>query len=216
LAGLFQPEQGKLSFIDNAVDTTTSTVLLRATFLNSSQHLWAGEIVATTLGLFVEQKALVVPTAAVVTGQQGQYVYVVTASNTAQQRTVVVERTAGDIMIIASGLRAGEQVVTDGQSRLTPNSKVSISSPNGSGGGRRGGRGGRKGGRGGAADSTASGRAGQAPAPGAPGQPDNTGAPADSSGGRRGGGHHGGRGGRGGRGGAAPDATPASSALESL
>ncbi|HET9683014.1 MAG TPA: hypothetical protein VFP15_02865, partial [Gemmatimonadaceae bacterium] len=107
---------------------------------------WVGEFVATQLDLFVEQGALVVPATAVVTGQQGQYVYVVTDSMTAQQRPVTVERTAGSLMVIANGLRAGERVVTDGQSRLTPNSKVVLNTPQGAtmgGPGRNGGGGGR-------------------------------------------------------------------------
>ena len=148
LVSLVQAEHGALSFIDNAVDTTTGTVLLKASFPNPNQRLWAGEFVATQLSLFVEQQALVVPTQAVVTGQSGSYVYIVTDSGTAQQRPVTVERTAGSMTIIASGLRSGEQVVSEGQSRLTPNAKVSITTPQGapagpgSKGGRRGGGGG--------------------------------------------------------------------------
>lgn len=155
LTSLVQAEHGTLSFIDNAVDTTTGTVLLKASFPNPNQRLWAGEFVSTQLNLFVEQQALVVPTQAVVTGQSGSYVYVVTDSGTAQQRPVVVERTAGSMSLIASGLRGGEQVVTDGQSRLTPNAKVSVMTPQGAPGG-RGGRGGRSNaGRGAAAGSAA-------------------------------------------------------------
>ncbi|HEY2026798.1 MAG TPA: efflux RND transporter periplasmic adaptor subunit, partial [Gemmatimonadaceae bacterium] len=121
LLAITQPEHGSLFFIDNAVDTTTGTVQLKASFPNPNQHLWAGEFVVTQLQLFIEQSALVVPASAVVTGQQGPYVYVVTDSSTAQQRPVTVERTAGAISVIASGLRVGEKVVTDGQARLTPN-----------------------------------------------------------------------------------------------
>ncbi len=139
LATLVNPENGTLSFIDNAVDTTTGTVLLKASFPNPNHRLWAGEFVSTQLRLFVEQKALVVPTRAIVTGQNGSYVYVVTDSGSAQQRPVTVERTAGTQSIIASGLRAGEQVVTEGQSRLTPNAKVSIMTPQGAPVGRKGG-----------------------------------------------------------------------------
>ena len=151
LVPIAQPENGSLSFIDNAVDTTTGTVLLKATFPNPNKRLWVGEFVATRLELFVEQNALVVPTSAIVTGQQGTYVYIVTDSMTAQQRPVRVERTAGDITVIASGLRGGEQVVTDGQARLTPNAKVVLNTPQGAPAGGRGGSGGRRGGGGGAA-----------------------------------------------------------------
>jgi multidrug efflux system membrane fusion protein len=174
LVAISEAQHGALSFIDNAVDTTTGTVLLKASFPNANKRLWAGEFVSTQLKLFVEQNALVVPSSAVVTGQQGAYVYVISDTLTAQQRPVKVERTAGNLSIIASGLRAGEQVVTDGQSRLTPNSKVTITTPQGTagGGGRRGGgAGGRgRGGRGtaGVAGGTGGGAASGAPAAGAP------------------------------------------------
>jgi multidrug efflux system membrane fusion protein len=142
------PVRGALSFIDNAVDTTTGTVTLKATFDNTDGTLWAGQFAATTLRLFIEQNALVVPTQAVVTGQRGTYVYVVDG-DTAKQRPVAVERTAGPIAIIASGLSDGARVVTDGQSRLTPGARVLVRSPNDSAGGgasagSMGGRGGRR------------------------------------------------------------------------
>jgi multidrug efflux system membrane fusion protein len=142
------PAQGTLSFIDNAVDTTTGTVTLKATFANNDGSLWAGQFAATTLRLFVEQNALVVPTQAVVTGQKGTYVYVVDG-DTARQRPVSIERTAGGIAVIASGLTDGARVVTDGQSRLTPGARVLIRSANDSAGGgaaagQMGGRGGRR------------------------------------------------------------------------
>lgn len=128
------PARGTLTFIDNAVDTATGTVTLKATFDNHDGSLWAGQFAATTLRLFVEQNALVVPTQAVVTGQRGTYVYVVDG-DTAKQRPVTVERTAGGIAVVASGLTDGARVVTDGQSRLTPGARVSIRSPNDSAGG---------------------------------------------------------------------------------
>lgn len=164
LVPIAQPENGSLSFIDNAVDTTTGTVLLKATFPNPNKRLWVGEFVATRLELFVEQNALVVPTSAIVTGQQGTYVYVVTDSMTAQQRPVRVERTAGDITVIASGLRGGEQVVTDGQARLTPNAKVVLNTPQGAPAGGRGGGGRRGGGAGAGAASPGANAARGAPA----------------------------------------------------
>jgi len=124
------PATGRLFFIDNAVDTTTGTITLKATFPNTAGTLWAGEFVSTSLLLFTEQNALTVPATAVETGQQGTYVYVVDSAGVARQRAVSVERVAGNITVIASGLTAGERVVTDGQSRLTPGAKVSVlSSP---------------------------------------------------------------------------------------
>jgi multidrug efflux system membrane fusion protein len=126
LAATRPPQRGTLSFIDNAVDTTTGTLMLKASFPNASGTLWAGQFVLASLHLFTERQALVVPAPAVRTGQRGTFVYVVDSTGTAQQRTVTVERTAGDVAVIAAGLTDGERVVTDGQSRLTPGAKVTI------------------------------------------------------------------------------------------
>lgn len=117
---------GHLSFIDNAVDTATGTVQLKATFNNANGRLWAGQYASTSLHLFDEHNALVVPTEAVVTGQRGTYVYIVDAADTARQRPVTVERTADNLAIIASGVNEGDRVVIDGQSRLTPDSPVRL------------------------------------------------------------------------------------------
>lgn len=162
---------GRLSFIDNAVDTTTGTVQLKATFDNAAGRLWAGQYASTSLHLFDEQNALVVPTEAVVTGQRGTYVYVVDAADTARQRPVTVERTADNLTIIASGINEGDRVVTDGQSRLTPDAPVRLRSqadavagtgapdaaPPGGRHGRDGHRGGRKSGTGSGGTATANG-----------------------------------------------------------
>jgi membrane fusion protein, multidrug efflux system len=117
---------GTLSMIDNAVDTTTGTVQLRAKFDNSNGRLWAGQFASTSLHLFDEDSVLVVPTQAIVTGQRGAYVYVIDPSDTARQRAVTVERTAGNLAIIANGVREGDRVVTDGQSRLSPDMAVRL------------------------------------------------------------------------------------------
>jgi multidrug efflux system membrane fusion protein len=172
---------GKLSFIDNAVDTATGTVQLKATFDNTNGRLWAGQFATTSLHLYDQDSALVVPSQAVVTGQRGTYVYIVDQADTARQRAVTVERTAGNMSIISSGIREGDRVVLDGQSRLTPDSPVRIrgaandaaggGAPGaGRRGGGRGGRGGGRGGRNGAPGGAGAprGQAGdpQAPAPG--------------------------------------------------
>ena len=134
--------------IDNAVDTTTATVQLKATFDNMSGRLWAGQFVPTSLHLFDEDSALVIPSQAVVTGQRGAYVYIVDRADTARQRAVVVERYAGGLAIISSGVHEGDRVVTDGQARLTPDAPVRLRGADTGGDGRRGGGGGRgKGGR---------------------------------------------------------------------
>jgi multidrug efflux pump subunit AcrA (membrane-fusion protein) len=143
---------GKLSFIDNAVDTSTATVQLKATFENDNGRLWAGQFASTSLHLFDEDSALVVPQQAVVTGQRGAYVYVVDQADTARQRAVSVERVAGGLAVIASGIAEGDRVVVDGMLRLQPDVAVHLrgtDGPGGGGGRRGGGRGKGKGGNGG-------------------------------------------------------------------
>ena len=117
--------QGVLSFVDNQVDTTTGSVLLKARFLNRDGALWPGEFVAITLVLGMQNDAVVVPSAAVMQGQQGTYVFVVNNDGTAATQPVTVERTLDSLSVVA-GVPAGALVVTDGQLRLTPNSRVDI------------------------------------------------------------------------------------------
>jgi multidrug efflux system membrane fusion protein len=127
-------ETGSVSFIDNAVDPTTGTIKLKGTFPNTSHALWPGLFVQVSLQLTTDPNAVVVPSAAVQESQTGQYVYVVKPDRTAELRTVRVERQQGDEMVIAQGLSAGEEVVTDGHLRLTPGARVTT-------GGREGGAG---------------------------------------------------------------------------
>ncbi len=117
--------QGILSFVDNRVDTATGTVLLKARFPNRDGGLWPGEFVRITLVLGVQHDAVVVPSQAVMQGQQGTYVFVVNNDGTAATQPVTVERTLDSLSVIA-GVPAGALVVTDGQLRLTPNAKVDI------------------------------------------------------------------------------------------
>jgi multidrug efflux system membrane fusion protein len=117
---------GDLTFLDNAVDPTTGTILLKATFANQDEALWPGEYVDVVLTLAVEPGAIVVPTQAVQTGQSGQYVYVVKQDLTVESRKIVVDRTHGSLTIVANGLAPGERVVTDGQLRLSPGARVEI------------------------------------------------------------------------------------------
>jgi multidrug efflux system membrane fusion protein len=120
------PSEGKLSFVDNAVDTATGTILLKGRFPNDDGSLWPGAFVNVRLQLYVEPNALVIPAAAVVTGQQGSFVFVVQPDSSAVTRPVTVNRTAGDYAIVTGDVQAGDQVVTDGQLRLRPGSKVQI------------------------------------------------------------------------------------------
>jgi multidrug efflux system membrane fusion protein len=111
--------QGTLSFIDNQVDTTTGTVLLKGRFDNRDRTLWPGEYVTITLVMGIQNDAVVVPS------QQGTYVFVVNNDGTASMQPVTVQRTLDSLSVIA-GVPTGALVVTDGQVRLTPNAKVDI------------------------------------------------------------------------------------------
>lgn len=117
---------GSLSFIDNAVDPATDTIRLKAAFDNRDRRLWPGAFVDVTLQLSVESKAVVVPNASVQAGQRGQYVYVVKNDSTVEMRPVTVAWTAGNEVVIRTGVVPGETVVTDGQLRLTPGARVTV------------------------------------------------------------------------------------------
>ena len=140
-------ETGKVSFIDNSVDATTGTIKIKGTFQNADQGLWPGLFVTVQLDLTTDENAIVVPATAVQPSASGQFVYVVNADRTAQVRQVTVTRQAGEEMIIARGLAAGEEVVIDGQLRRTPGATVSTGG-RGEGGRRGQGGGGQGGGRG--------------------------------------------------------------------
>ena len=118
--------EGVLTFVDNAVDTSTGTVLLKAEFPNRDNTIWPGEFLNVRLRLYIEEKALVVPSQAVMTGQQGTYLFVVNQDGTARSQPVSVERAAGPLTVISQGVRVGDQVVTDGQLRLTTGAPVEI------------------------------------------------------------------------------------------
>jgi multidrug efflux system membrane fusion protein len=122
------PARGRLSFIDNGVNTQTGTILLKATFPNEDRLLWPGQFVNVTLILAMQQNAVVVPSQAVQTGQPGTFVFVIKDDLTAELRTVTVDRTIGPETVIAKGVQAGERVVTDGHLQLVPGGKVEIKS----------------------------------------------------------------------------------------
>jgi multidrug efflux system membrane fusion protein len=121
-----RPARGMLSFVDNAVDRTTGTIRLRATYSNEDARLWPGQFVNVTLTLAEQANAIVAPSEAVQTGQAGQFVFVVKSDSSAEMRPVTVSRTTDGLAIIEKGLQPGETVVIDGQVSLVPNSKVSI------------------------------------------------------------------------------------------
>jgi multidrug efflux system membrane fusion protein len=148
-----QPAPGYLSFVDNAVDMTTDTIKLKATFDNPDRRLWPGQFARVSLRLTTLDHATVVPAQAVQTGQDGQYVFVVKDDQTVEQRTVAVGQRVEDETVVQKGLKPGETVVTEGQLRLEPGSRVTTDlSGRGGPGGRGGNRGGRGGNRGGGAD----------------------------------------------------------------
>lgn len=120
------PVRGTLSFLDNAVDTTTGTILLKGSFPNQDGLLWPGGFVNVRLRLYVETSATVVPSAAVMTGQQGTYVFIVEPDSTASMRRVTVEREAGEVAVISGEVKPGDRVVTDGQMLLRQGARVQI------------------------------------------------------------------------------------------
>ena len=117
---------GDLAFVDNHVDATTGTVLLKGHFANAAGRLWPGEFVDVTLVLGAQADALVVPSQAVMNAQQGTYVFVITPAGTARQQPVQVQRTLDTLAVIAQGVAPGDMVVTDGQSRLTNDARVEV------------------------------------------------------------------------------------------
>jgi multidrug efflux system membrane fusion protein len=121
-----QAETGKLTFIDNAVDSTTGTINLKASFSNSSRALWPGQYVNVALTLSTLPNATVIPAQAVQNGQRGQYVYVVNSDKSVDMRPVSVGQQVDQSIVVNKGVQPGESVVTDGQLRLTPKSKVEI------------------------------------------------------------------------------------------
>jgi len=120
---------GTLTFIDNNVDSTTGTITLKATFPNRNRALWPGQYVNVAITTDNKTGALIVPLRALQTSQKGgQYVYVVKGGKAVEMRNVTVYKTIDQNAIIDHGLNPGESVVTDGQLRLTPKSKIVIKS----------------------------------------------------------------------------------------
>lgn len=117
-------EKGVLSFVNNTVDATTGTIELMGSFPNAGHHLWPGQFSNVLLRLGEQQNALVVPSEAVQAGQQGDYVFVVKPDMTVDVRQVKVGQTVNGQTEVQQGLSGGETVVTDGQVRLVPGTKV--------------------------------------------------------------------------------------------
>lgn len=120
---------GTLEVINNQVDTSTGTLLLRARFDNADEQLWPGQFLNVTLTLGQLTNATVVPSQAVQTGQSGEFVFVVKPDATVEKRPVALGVSRDGEIVILSGVKPGEKVVTDGQLRLVPGAKVSERTP---------------------------------------------------------------------------------------
>jgi membrane fusion protein, multidrug efflux system len=131
--------EGELAFIDNAVDASTDTIKLKGRFINNDHRLWPGQFARVSIRVTTLPHALVVPSQAVQTGQDGQFVFVVKPDNTVDQQPVVVGQRVGDDLVVEKGLQTGQTVVTEGQLRLEAGSHVQVG--DGRGGAGVGGRG---------------------------------------------------------------------------
>ena len=119
-------DRGTLLTVDNAIDSTTGTIKLKAAFPNEASHLWPGQFVNARLLLGAAKDVLTVPSQAVLHGQDRLYVYLLNPDQTVSVRTVQIKSDNGTLAIITSGLEEGQQVVTDGQSRLLEGAKVAV------------------------------------------------------------------------------------------
>lgn len=117
-------ETGTISFMDNAVNPATGTIKLKGVFANKSRKLWPGQFTDVLITLASRPNAVVVPTQAIQTSQQGEFVYVVKPDKTVEMRQVASAASVGEESVIEKGLAAGETVVVDGQLRLTPGAVV--------------------------------------------------------------------------------------------
>ncbi len=126
--GVQQTETGEMSFVDNSVDAKTGTITLKGLFANADGRLWPGEFVNATLIVSERANAILVPSQAVQTGQQGSYVFVVEPGMKVELRKIVVGASLDGETVVTGGLKPGETVVTDGQLRLIPGSKVTVKS----------------------------------------------------------------------------------------
>ena len=149
-------ENGLLSFVDNNVDMTTGTIKLKGTFPNTDHKLWPGQYVNVVLKLTTRMNALVVPNQAVQSGQDGSFIYVVDDNRRVSARPVTPGPRIGQDLVIDKGVEEGETVVTEGQLRLAPGSRITTRDGNSPGGGGR--PGGRQGGRGGDGQAKAQGK----------------------------------------------------------
>ena len=123
------PQQGRVAYLENAVDASTGTISVRAEFPNARERLWPGAYVNVAVTLRTDPHALVVPAPAVQQGQDGIFVFVIKEDSTVEARNVTVDRTLGEEAVVSGGLGAGERVVVDGQLRLVKGARVEVKAP---------------------------------------------------------------------------------------
>jgi multidrug efflux system membrane fusion protein len=119
-------EKGIITFVDNAVDSSTGTIRLKGTFANQEKRLWPGQFINVVLILTTEPNAIVIPSRAIQTGQEGQYVFIVKPDFTVESRPVVLGQAINNETVVQKGLHVDEKVVTDGQLRLYSGARVEI------------------------------------------------------------------------------------------
>jgi multidrug efflux system membrane fusion protein len=163
---------GKLLTIDNQIDPATGTAKLKAVFSNTDNQLWPNQFVNADLLLETRKNSTVVPTAAILRGPQGTFVYAVNPDKTVQDKQVTVSLTQGDTTVITAGLNPGDVVVTDGQDKLQRGSKIEprATAPNS-------GRGASPGNGGGHGQAPGSGSSSGNPSPGNPSPGNSSGSP---------------------------------------
>jgi multidrug efflux system membrane fusion protein len=127
--GTGTPASGRIAFIDNAVDQNTGTIRIKGTFPNTDGRLWPGQFVTVVVTLSTDPTAIVVPSVAVQAGQEGTYVFAVKPDQSVEMRPITVARIRGAESVIASGVKPGETVVTDGHLRLVPGGRISVKQP---------------------------------------------------------------------------------------
>ena len=126
ISGEQEKPRGDLTFVDNAVDTTTGTIMLKATFPNQDNLLWPGQFIQLSLGLSNLLQVTVVPSQAIQSGQAGDYVFIAKPDETVEMRPITTSVTQSGMTVITTGVQPDELVVTDGQLRLTPGAKISV------------------------------------------------------------------------------------------
>ena len=134
--GKKQLAEGRLTLIDNMIDQSTGTIHLKARFDNEDERLWPGEFVSLRVVLSTRRGVATVPQQTVQQGPSGHYAYVIKPDNTVERRSVEVASIQDGIAVITKGLAANEQVVVDGQFRLTEGARVNptAATPNGAAG----------------------------------------------------------------------------------